>query len=213
MLRIVSTFTRYKTQDFIAFCRGVHASLDGNIYFPNVNPSLVNFLAAVVLLEQLSAIAQNRSRTAILERNSQYDTVLELLFQISGFVLYTAQNTSDNEQDAKDKVLTTYFKLAAEPGSQVVTTPQNVKAVAQGSGTCMLRWERANGTYSYLIQRCTSANPADVNATWVDCGVTTRSSYVVTALTPLTVAAFRVISVGGNNIVSQPSDIATSVVA
>jgi hypothetical protein len=202
MSKIKLNLRKLPIQEKIAKARTIVTSLTGNPNFPTPSPTLVLITGAIDALETAAATVQAdkaKLKTDVSAQSEKEDSLDQLITQLAGYIQSVA---GDDETKILSAGLDTKAKAssAAEPTLPEALTP----TAGDHDGEVDLSWDPVPRAKSYIIEF--SVDPP-TDTSWKHAGVSPRSSFTVTGLTPGTRYWFRVaaVSTGGQSGWSDPA--------
>lgn len=203
MSKIKLNFRNLPIPTKTAKARTVVTSLTDNADFPTPSPALAVITAAIDDLETSAATVQStraKLKTDISEQNEKEDALNGLMSQLVGYVQSVA-----GDDETKIHSAGMDARSAKGPASSDPTLPEALSAtVGDHDGEMDLSWDPVPKAKSYIIQ--VSVDPP-TETSWQQAGVSTKSGFTVTGLTPGTRYQFRVaaVSTGGQSGWSDPA--------
>lgn len=186
----------------IARARTIITSLTGNPDFTTPTPTLAAVTAAINALEAAAATVQSTKqqlKTDVSKQSEREDEFDGIMSQLAGYVQSVA---GDDEAKIHSAGMDT---KAAKSSTAEPTLPQALTPTAgDHDGEVDLTWDTVPGAKSYIIEM--SVDPPTATS-WQQAGVSPRSRFTVTGLTPGTRYWFRVaaVSTGGQSGWSDPA--------
>lgn len=181
-------------QEKIAKARTIITSLTGNPNFPTPTPTLAAATAATDGLETSAATVQTtkaRLKTEFSDQNEKEDFLDKIMTQLAAYVESVA---GDDETKIHSAGMDT--KSGRGPTTSQPTLPGALTATAgDHDGEIDLSWDTVSKAKSYVIER--SVDPP-TETSWTHAGVSTKSSFTITGLTPGTRYWFRVAAVSSS---------------
>jgi hypothetical protein len=206
MALIKLNFGRLSVPEKISLTRRVITRMTGNPRFPSPQPQLAAITAAADALEQAESEAQaarQQAKAKTTTRNNKEDELGRLMTQAVGYV--TAISGGDEEI-----IQSAGMDVRATPSATTAPTQPAALSATGGDhdGTMDLSWDPVVDAASYVIEMSTDPVTA---TSWKHQGVSTRSTFTVTALPSGARIWFRVAAVNANG-QSPWSDPATKIV-
>jgi len=177
--------------DKIQYARQIVLDMTGNANFTTPAPTLASITTAATALETAYNAAQTARQLAKSATSTQdaKSAALDLLLsQEANYV----ENTSGGDQ-AKIESAGFSVKAPPTPIGPLTAPAALVVSPSQSAGTANLKWKGVRGSNSYTIQRATDPN---VDASWIQADVATKSKATVNTMTSGTKYWFRVAAVG-----------------
>lgn len=203
MSKIKLNFRNLPIQEKNAKARTIVTSLTGNPNFPTPTPALAVITAAIDALETSAATVQStraKLKTDVSEQSANEDVLDGIMSQLVGYVQSVA-----GDDETKIHSAGMDARSAKGPSSSDPTLPEALSAtVGDHDGEMDLSWDPVPKAKSYIIQ--VSVDPP-TDTSWKQAGVSTKSSFTVTGLTPGARYQFRVaaVSTGGQSGWSDPA--------
>jgi len=203
MSKIKLNFRNLPILDKTAKARTIVTSLTDNPDFPTPTPALAVITAAIDALEAAAATVQStraKLKTDVSEQNEKEDALNGIMSQLVGYVQSVA-----GDDETKIHSAGMDAKSPKGPATSDPTLPEALSATAgDHDGEMDLSWDPVPKAKSYIIQ--VSVDPP-TESSWKQAGVSTKSSFTVTELTPGTRYQFRVaaVSTGGQSGWSDPA--------
>jgi hypothetical protein len=178
MPKVKLNFRRLSIPEKIARAHQVVAALTGNSNFPTPHPTLAELTAAAGALETASNTAQAARREAkrhTAAMGHKEDDLDQLMTQLGAYVESVA---GDDEAMIMSAGLET--RSAAAPDSSAPEAPETLTATTGNhEGEIELSWDTVRGARSYIVERTTDPQTA---ASWIQAGVSPRSSLIIEGL-------------------------------
>jgi hypothetical protein len=188
MAQIKLDFKGKTPEELVNFFTEIITAMTGNAAFPTANPTLATLSATRDALQtKINDVKakENIWRAAIVARDTQEDTSVDLFTQLSSYV----QNASGGDEV---KIISSGFHVRSTATSSPVTAPQDLRATSgDNEGEIDLAWDRVRNAGSYEVQ-CREQGTTD----WQPVKTVTKSRFTVENLTPGKTYSFRVRAIG-----------------
>jgi hypothetical protein len=165
--------------------RSIVSKMEGNTYFSDPSPTLAAVAEAINALETAYEAALDGSRPAKVELRECESVFNGLMKRLAVYV----QHVSEGNEKI---IVSSGFEAKRTPSTPVEpTNPSNVRGKATiHSGEVIVRWDKANGARVYTTEVCADGT------TWTPCGVSTKTSLVVSGLLSGSKPRFRIAAIG-----------------
>jgi hypothetical protein len=172
------------TPEKIQRARNILSKMEGNTSFSNPVPTLAAVAEAANALENAYEAALDGSRSAKVKLHQCESVFMGLMKMLAAYVLIA----SEGEEHI---IVSSGFEVKRDNRTPVVPgNPSNVRGTATiRAGEVIIRWDKASGARAYTAQVSTDG------ATWTYCGVSTRTSLVVSGLASGSKPLFRVAAI------------------
>lgn len=186
MKKVLISFIKYRETDFLAKCRLVYQSMNGNVNFPNPEPAMIAFLAKTGEFDNAITNANTGDRTAIAHKNAVQVTLIGMMHNLAMYVNTICKGNVE-------MLVGSGFTLTKDPVPVYLETPviRQIKQ-AQNPGGMVVTIYAAKGSKSILFQIAT--NPVDANS-WTTIG-SSKLSFEFTNLVQGQKYWFRVVAIG-----------------
>lgn len=193
MARIKAGVASLNPKSLIIFTRKVIAKMTGNPNFPTPTPDLADLQTKLDEFESQAVTAVNGTSEDRYIRDETAKELKQMLRVLANYVAMTA--AGDGEI-----ILSSGFSLRRE---NEPVPPLSIPAALMAkrsshSGMVELDWNRVAHTQTYQVEM-TTTDPTLSDAQWVMTGLTSKSRFQVTNLTPGRYYWFRVKAIGRND--------------
>ena len=173
------------TPEKVQKARSIVRMMEGNTFFSNPSPTLAAVTEAINALENAYEAALYGSRPAKVELRECESVFNGLMKRLAVYVQHVSEG---NERI----IVSSGFEAKRVTSIPVeVTNPSNVRGKPTiHSGEVIVRWDKANGARVYTTELCADGT------TWTPCGVSTKTSLVVSGLLSGSKPQFRVAAIG-----------------
>lgn len=153
-VRASLAFLQLKIALFIIFCENVIAMLTGNVNYVNTFPTLADVQTALDALKAANLAAQDRSLTAIANRNQAWENMLGLMRPLAAWVQAHCQNNLAI-------LLSSGFNAVRNRTPVGPLTPPQTPILGQGTKTGELaaRTRTLRGAYTYCWRVALASAP------------------------------------------------------
>lgn len=192
MPKISLNIRRLPITEKVARARTIITSLTGNPNFPTPSPTLAVITSAIDDLETSAATVQTlkaQLKTEVSQQNDKEDFFDGIMSQLVGYVQSVAGDDETKIHSAGMDTKSAKGSTTSEPTLPEALTP----TAGDHDGEIDLSWDPVPKAKSYIIE--VSIDPP-TQTSWQHAGVSPRSRFTVTNLTPGTRYWFRVAAVG-----------------